>query len=413
MIGENVGCIGASGPAGFDHDPFERVHGEPLPFVERSEVQAERAGTLDLVPKIVDERLDQLRRRHPVAQHGLGAFAGQPLELARFNPSALGDHALRAGVGLGDRGSQLRVGIEDGAAADGLSPAEVPQHEAVAHDERQRDGQVQPGVAGLAGGDAFGPEHAQPHRPFARSEIQGVGAPAGHIAAEAVQHRELHVDAAGVVPLVAPHQGDASSEIVGVDTGEIERDTVTRVDPLDGRALGLDRSHPCCPASRRRPQLVAGRDAAASERAGHDSPGAGRGERPVDPQSGPVAVGCGGRGSAEVIEGSPQLVQTGAVDGVGGDHRRVLEECALDMLGNIQPGQLGKFGVDETNLAEHDHAVGDAQQVQDRQVLGRLRLPALWCRDDEQGGVHRPDSGQHVLHESDVPGHVDEADLPA
>ena len=36
MVGENVGCVGAPGPAGLDHDAVERVHREPLPFVERS-----------------------------------------------------------------------------------------------------------------------------------------------------------------------------------------------------------------------------------------------------------------------------------------------------------------------------------------------------------------------------------------
>ena len=91
----------------------------------------------------------------------------------------------------------------------------------------------------------------------------------------------------------------------------------------------------------------------------------------------------------------------------------MLEERALDVVGDVETGQLGELIVDEADLAEHHDAVGDAEQFQDRQVLGRLRLPAFGCRHYEQGGIHRPHTGQHVLHESDVPGHVHEADLPA
>ena len=264
-----------------------------------------------------------------------------------------------------------------------------------------------------SGADALGPEHAQPHRPLARAQVQGVGAPPGHIAAETAQHGQLDIDAAGVVPLVGSHEGDATAQVVGVDAGEIERDAVPRADALDCGALGLDRPHPGRPAAGRRTQLVAGRDAAARERAGHDPPRPGRGKRPVDPQAGPVTVGCGRRGSAQIVERTSQLVQTGAVDGVGGHHRRVLQERALDVVGDVQPGQLGQLLVDETDLAEHHHAVRDAEQFQDRQVLGRLRLPALRRCHHEQGGVHRPHAGQHVLHEADVTGHVHEADLPA
>ena len=71
------------------------------------------------------------------------------------------------------------------------------------------------------------------------------------------------------------------------------------------------------------------------------------------------------------------------------------EERAFDVVGNVQPGQLGQLVVDETDLAEHHHAVRDAEQFEDRQVLCRLRLPALGRSHDEQGGVHRPDAGQH------------------
>jgi len=62
-------------------------------------------------------------------------------------------------------------------------------------------------------------------------------------------------------------------------------------------------------------------------------------------------------------------------------------------------------------LGESDHAVVDAEQREDLEVLLALGHPALAGRDDEEGNVHCPHPGQHVLDEADVTGDVDEPDL--
>ena len=52
----------------------------------------------------------------------------------------------------------------------------------------------------------------------------------------------------------------------------------------------------------------------------------------------------------------------------------------------------------------------DAEQVDDRQMLARLRHDPVVGRDDQQHEVDAGGAGQHVVHEALVAGHVDEAE---
>ena len=67
--------------------------------------------------------------------------------------------------------------------------------------------------------------------------------------------------------------------------------------------------------------------------------------------------------------------------------------------------------VDEVALGQRDDAARDAEQVEDREVLARLRHHAFVGGDDEQREVDAADAGEHVLDEALVAGHVDDADL--
>ena len=57
-----------------------------------------------------------------------------------------------------------------------------------------------------------------------------------------------------------------------------------------------------------------------------------------------------------------------------------------------------------------DEPVTDVEQLEDLRVLLGLRHPALVRGDDEQRDLDRADAREHVLHEADVTGHVDEPD---
>ena len=55
----------------------------------------------------------------------------------------------------------------------------------------------------------------------------------------------------------------------------------------------------------------------------------------------------------------------------------------------------------------------DAERVERGEVLGRLRHPRVVGRDDQQGGRHRADAGEHRGEEPLVARDVDEGDLSA
>ncbi len=91
----------------------------------------------------------------------------------------------------------------------------------------------------------------------------------------------------------------------------------------------------------------------------------------------------------------------------------MFEERARDTIGDVELDELEVVGVDEIDLGQGDDAVLLAEQLEDAQVLLRLRLPTLGGRDDEEARVHRPDAREHVLDEAHVTGDVDEGDASA
>jgi hypothetical protein len=92
-------------------------------------------------------------------------------------------------------------------------------------------------------------------------------------------------------------------------------------------------------------------------------------------------------------------------------HLGVGQERAVHMVGHIKVGELAPLVVEAADLRERHQAAAHAQQLQDAQVLLRLGLPALGGSHDEQAGVDRSHSRQHVLDEPNVAGHVDERQL--
>ena len=94
--------------------------------------------------RTVDHRLDRTGGDHPAADGGRPALAGHRLELVGGDPAPLGDDPVDVARPLRRphlRRRQDRRHVEHLAAADGLAPAALPQHVAVAG--QQRDGLVE------------------------------------------------------------------------------------------------------------------------------------------------------------------------------------------------------------------------------------------------------------------------------
>ena len=64
----------------------------------------------------------------------------------------------------------------------------------------------------------------------------------------------------------------------------------------------------------------------------------------------------------------------------------------------------------QIDLGQRDEPAPDAEQIDDREVLARLRHHAVVGRDDQQHEIDAGRAGQHVVHELLVAGHVDEAE---
>ena len=159
--------------------------------------------------------------------------------------------------------------------------------------------------------------------------------------------------------------------------------------------------------------LVADGQAVARERPRHHGPRALDREHAVDEEPGAAGARARRRRRASrrarptsASIPSPVLAETGTIG-------RRRQRGAGEPLAHVGLGERERLVVDEVALREGDHAPGDAEHVEDLQVLLGLRLPALVGRDHEQDEPHRPDAGEHVPDEAFVAGHVDEPDLAA
>ena len=161
MVGERIVGARRAGAAGVDHDAVERVEHRPLSLVERGHVETHRAGRGDgraaadppsAASVVVGDR-PMTDRRHD-------SRAGQQLELVDVDPPALADHPLDGAVGSGLRCRSHRRDVEHLAAPDGLVAARLAQHVAIAGQQRQLDGQVEPDGAARAGRQRVRSDHA-------------------------------------------------------------------------------------------------------------------------------------------------------------------------------------------------------------------------------------------------------------
>ena len=121
---------------------------------------------------------------------------------------------------------------------------------------------------------------------------------------------------------------------------------------------------------------------------------------------GPPTIGMRPRGVQGSVEGGAQLVEARTGRGGAGHQLRPRQAGAGKGGAYVFTHQLQPLVVDEVALGERDDAAGDAKQVQDVQVLARLRHHPLVGSDDEEGHVDAPRAGQHVADEALVPGHV-------
>ncbi len=201
--------------------------------------------------------------------------------------------------------------------------------------------------------------------------------------------------------------------LLDAGTGDVERATLTGDSGLGRLVLRVKAAHTNLAAERGQQQPVAGGDAACVHRAGDDEPGSRQREGPVDRQAEAAAAaaiaglgGGDGKDRAQLVD--PVAAMRGDGQHVDAGEGRVTEE-RMDLRGDGGDA-LGRRPV---GLGEHGDAARDAQQVEDGEMLARLRHDPVVGSDDEHDEIDAAGAGQHRAHQLLVAGHVDEAERVA
>jgi hypothetical protein len=165
--------------------------------------------------------------------------------------------------------------------------------------------------------------------------------------------------------------------LIVVDACQVGGHPAPRLGVLACLLMSLQGADAYLSVARDEHKLVADADRSAGERARDDGSRALGREHPVDPQPWSAVVDRGGRRSQQFVKRSPQVVDAETGNGVDIHDPGALEERAGDAVVHLERRQLPRVVVDEADLGEGDESVADAQQLDDPQVLLRLRLPPL------------------------------------
>ena len=235
-----------------------------------------------------------------------------------------------------------------------------------------------------------------------------MGAAARDRVVESAEYLQRGIHDRRQVPLARLHEHVATHHLVVGHADEVQRTPAARRQFVALGVVVLKCPDPDLHPPGMQFQLVVDAQVATGEGACHHRAGALRGECPVHPQSRPAVVLGGWCRCQHFVDGGPEVVQPDTARRVYADDGCAVEERAGHLLLDLEAGQLDQVGVGRPDLRQGDEAVSHAQQFQNPQVLLGLRLPALGGGHHEQACIDRAHSGQHVLDEPDVSGHVDQ-----
>jgi len=184
MVLERVDGVGRTNPARIDRHRLQPVEHCPVALVEACEVGPRGSGRFDSLLDGSDCLLDGVGRGDPVADGRLHHHTGEAFQLVDGDPPALTYHPIDRAVGRGLRGPAHRSDVEDLAAADRLVTTRLTQHEPVARQQRQRDGQEHPHRTTGARRQRVGAQHPQSHRVLAGTHVGDECTPPRHVVIE-------------------------------------------------------------------------------------------------------------------------------------------------------------------------------------------------------------------------------------
>ena len=308
-----------------------------------------------------------------------------------------------------------RAQIEEAAAADGALRGGVAQHEAVAA-PRPRSGVPARAARALRAPGAIGSSPSSTTRAadVGRRMMQPHRHPLRHRLRLGGEHAQRRVDAVGRrVQLRIEHHVAARDRVLGdAVAGEIERAALA----------GLRRARParfCAWIERTRAgkpgradgDAIADRDRARQHRAGDHRAGARQRERAIDREAEAAAA----RRARAASRARREQLLAQRVDAFAGHDRDRNDLGAGEPVAEQRVRDLGRrprraARPTRVGLGQRDDAARDAEQVDDREMLARLRHHAVVGRDHQQHEIDAGRARQHVVDEPLVARHVDEAE---
>ena len=300
--------------------------------------------------------------------------------------------------------------VQQRAAADGDDGRVGADHEAIAWQRDDRGLQPEPATGGLAGLEllAIDQEHSRHH-------LLGAHMKAHPVALLERPRRVLQELERGIGEDRRQEPARRRDDVPALDGRpfhrlEVHRGALPRRCAHHGAAVHLEAAHlgPDAPRIHLEP-IVHGEDAG-GERPGDHGAEAPHREHAVDGEPGRLVGGLGRDGPGQLRERGTQLREPcPRLD----RHRHdgtAAEEGGREQAPHVVAHQLDPVGVGQIGLGQGHQPRLDAQERADGQMLARLGHHALVGRDHEHDEVDAAHSGQHVLDEALVAGHVHDLD---
>ena len=201
----------------------------------------------------------------------------------------------------------------------------------------------------------------------------------------------------------------APADVVTVEAAQVHAGAAAGVHHLGLVVVHLDAAHAGAGAAGLDGQHVSRADLARPQGAGDHRADALEREDAVHGQAGRAAAAARLGAARGALERGQQVVQAAPVPGAHGDDLAAVVGRGLEELAHVRFRQLQQFLVHDVRLGQRHDPVAHAQQLDDGQVLHRLRHDAVVGGDDQQEEVDAGRPGHHGAHEALVARHVDHA----
>ncbi len=226
-------------------------------------------------------------------------------------------------------------------------------------------------------------------------------------------HAQAGVEACdGCVQGRRRHPHAAGNVLLAEVAGEVQRQALARPARLGRAVLGVDAAHAGTQARRRDGHRIADRYPAGKGGAGHHQADALQGEAAVD-----GVAEAARRGTRGKVIGFGQQMRVEGLDALALRGRHLEQRCAFQrgagqQRGDFRPRRRAPLGRDGIDLGQRHGTALQIEQVDDGEVLARLRHRSVVGRHHQQHEIDAGRAGQHVVHQPLVAGHVDEAEAP-